>query len=85
VVTKATNSPTVVPPLRPWAMAIMITTDKPQAARICVTGVIVPPATTALSMRRRTLSARLRKRWRWCSWAPKRRTMRQASMFSSTT
>ena len=84
-VTKAVNSPTEVPPLRLCHSAMTITTDSAQDASSCVTGVMVPPATTALSMSRRTRSARVKKRPAWCACAPCRRTVRQASMFSSTT
>ena len=84
-VTKATKSPTDVPPLRLCHSAMTMTTDSAQAASICVTGVMVPPATTAFSISRRTRSARSKKRPPCCASAPCRRTMRQASMFSSTT
>jgi hypothetical protein len=84
-VTKATNSPTVAEPLRPCHKAMVMTTESAQAASICVTGVIVPPATTAFIIRRRTRSERSKKRTACRAWPPNRRTLRQASMFSSTT
>ena len=61
-VMKATKLPTVAPPDWLCHSASTITADSAQAASICVTGVIVAPATTALSMSRRTRSARARKR-----------------------
>ena len=76
---------TVAAPLRPCHSAMVMTSDSAQAASICVTGVIVPPATTAFIISRRTRSERSKKRRPCRAWPPNRRTLRQASMFSSTT
>ena len=86
-VMKATNPPTVVLPPSPalWDRAITITPDSAIAAIICVTGELVAAAAADLTIRRRNNWLCWLKRWLCAKAAPCRRTMRQASTFSSTT
>ena len=72
-------------PLRLCHSASMITIDSAVDASSCVTGVTVAPAITCFIISRRSRFERSMKRPCWCASAPCSRTMRQASMFSSTT
>jgi hypothetical protein len=81
-VMKATKLPTV-PPL--CHSAATMTADSAIAASTCVTGVIVAAAATDFIISRRSRSSRWTKRAVCACSAPCRRTMRQASTFSSTT
>ena len=82
---KATKPPTVWPPALLCHSATTITTDIAQAARSCVSGVIAAEAVTVFSIRRRSAWLSCSKRLACVAPAPCRRTMRQASTFSSTT
>ena len=82
---KATKPPTVVPPLLLCQSATPITAASAHEASTCVIGVIAELATTPLIDSRRSASLSLRKRCACEAAAPCRRTMRQASTFSSTT
>ena len=83
--TKAAKAPTEVPFELLCQSAVTITADSAQADSTCVIGVIVALATTALIESRRSDSLTLRKRDDSDAAAPCRRTIRQASTFSSTT
>ena len=84
-VMKATKPPTVPPVLPLCQSAITITVDKAQAASTCVSGVMAPDEATTFIMMRRRRSPWPVKRSACAASAPCRRTMRQASTFSSTT
>ena len=83
-VMKATKPPTVAPPVLLCHSAAVITQDRAMAAMIWVMGVMVPEAMAAFITRRRNWLLRLAKRSPWWREASCRRTMRQASTFSST-
>jgi hypothetical protein len=74
-VTKPTKSPTVEPPPRLCHSATTMTAESAQAASTWVSGVVVE----------RSASLTSPKRPLWAPAAACRRTMRQASTFSSTT
>jgi hypothetical protein len=84
-VMKATKLPTDAPPLPACHSASVITPTARTAASICVTGVMVAPATTDFSSSRRSAVGAVEKAPACPRLAPCRRTMRQASTFSSTT
>jgi hypothetical protein len=84
VVTKATNSPTVVPPPCASASARVTITATPLLATSCVSGVMVAPATIAFIVVRLRVFASSSKRRRSKSPASKVRTTRQPRAMSST-
>ena len=82
---KATKPPTVLPPRALCQSAATITAASAHEASTCVIGVIVAAATTDFIDSRRSLSLTLSKRVACEASAACRRTLRQASTFSSTT
>jgi len=84
-VMKATKLPTLEPPLPACHKATAMTALSAKAAIICVSGDSVALATTDFSSSRRSACALSMNRADCARSAPCRRTMRQASTFSSTT
>ena len=84
-VMKATNAPIVVPPLLLCHSATPIAAASAVAVNSWVIGVTVAEATVDFISRRRSAELDCSKRSRCTSCTPCRRTMRQASTFSSTT
>ena len=84
-VTKATKAPTVVLSLPPCQFDVTATTESATEAINCVIGEVVAAAVADLIIRRRSHWLWRAKRSRSARAAPCRRTMRQASTFSSTT
>ncbi len=84
-VMKATKSPGVPCDRVLSASAIHSTAASANEASTCVTGVISEPEACCLMLRLRIRRELTSKRRCSCCAAPCRRTMRQASTFSSTT
>ena len=84
-VMKATKLPTEPPTVPLCHSAATSTADSDSAASTCVSGVITAAATTDFCDSRRSASLASTKRSACRRPAPCRRTMRQASTFSSTT
>ena len=84
-VTKAVNSPTLVPPSALCTRATEIIADKAIAAIICVNGFMAAEAAVVFIDRRRSVSLMCIKRSACAGCAACRRMSRWAKTFSSTT